>query len=155
QPSSGGPGSRSTTDAPSSSHRGSQAMSGRPGAPRRHPGARTRRPAHRVTRRGLSRTGRVRSFGLLLLIAVAFLAIGIKLVMIQGVNSSHYLAAGASEWEQTITLPAQRGGILDRNGNDLAVSIPQTTIYADPHEVSDAPAEAAALGPTLRMSVST
>jgi cell division protein FtsI (penicillin-binding protein 3) len=97
----------------------------------------------------------VRSFGLLLLIGVAFVAIGIKLVIIQGVNSSHYLAAGASEWQQTITLPAQRGGILDRNGNDLAMSIPQTTIYADPREVSDAPAEAAALGPILRVPVGT
>src|SRR5262249_8104720 len=106
-----------------------------------------RRPAHRTPRRGLSRTGRVRSFGLLLLIAAAFLAIGIKLVMIQGVNSAHYLAAGASEWEQTVTLPAQRGAILDRNGNDLAVSIPQTTIYADPHEVSDPVVEAALLAP--------
>jgi cell division protein FtsI (penicillin-binding protein 3) len=97
----------------------------------------------------------VRSFGLLLLIATAFLAIGIKLVIIQGINSSHYLAAGASEWEQTITLAAQRGGILDRNGNDLAMSIPQTTIYADPHEVNDAPAEAAELSPILTMSAST
>src|SRR5207248_5924998 len=101
------------------------------------------------------RTGRVRSFVLFLLIAAAFLAIGIKLVIIQGVNSSHYLAAGASEWQQTITLPAQRGGLLDRNGNDLAVSIPQTTIYADPHEVSDAAVEAAALAPILGLPAST
>jgi cell division protein FtsI (penicillin-binding protein 3) len=89
----------------------------------------------------------------LLLIGAAFLAIGIKLVVIQGVDSAHYLAAGASEWQQTVALPAQRGGILDRNGDDLAVSIPQTTIYADPHQVSDVGVEAAALGPILRLPV--
>jgi cell division protein FtsI (penicillin-binding protein 3) len=89
------------------------------------------------------------------LIAAAFLAIGIKLVIIQGVDSSHYLAAGASEWQQSVTLPAQRGGILDRNGDDLAISIPQTTIYADPHEVSNAPEEAAALGPILAQPAGT
>jgi cell division protein FtsI (penicillin-binding protein 3) len=88
---------------------------------------------------------------LLLLVTAAFLAIGIKLVLIQGVQSSHYLAAGASEWEQSVNLPAQRGGILDRDGNELAMSIPQTTIYADPHQVSNPPAEASALSPILSM----
>ena len=136
----------------------------RPVSARRRPTSRVRplrrsgsppRPGHATPRRGLSRSGRVRSFGILLLIAAAFLAIGIKLVLIQGVDSAHYLAAGASEWEQTVTLPAQRGGILDRNGNDLAVSIPQTTIYADPHQVSDVGAEAAALGPILGLPVSS
>ncbi len=113
------------------------------------------RPAHRAFRPGIGRSGRVRSFGLLLLVTAVFLAIGIKLVIIQGVDSNHYLAAGASEWEQSNTLPAQRGAIVDRNGNDLAVSIPQTTIYADPHQVSDASAEAAALGPVLALPVGT
>jgi cell division protein FtsI (penicillin-binding protein 3) len=92
---------------------------------------------------------------LLLLVTAAFLAIGIKLVVIQGVESSHYLAARASEWEQAVTLPAQRGGILDRNGDELAMSIPQTTIYADPHQVSNPPAEASALAPILSKPAGT
>jgi cell division protein FtsI (penicillin-binding protein 3) len=90
----------------------------------------------------------------LLLVTAAFVAVGIKLVVIQGIASSHYLAAGASEWEQAVALPAQRGGILDRNGDELAMSIPQTTIYADPHQVSDPPVEAAALGPVLSIAPS-
>ncbi len=96
-----------------------------------------RRPAHRGPRHGLSSAGRLRSFVLLLVVTGAFMAIGIKLVVIQGVDSAHYLAAGGSEWEQTITLPGERGAILDRNGNELAMSVPQTTIYANPHQVSD------------------
>jgi cell division protein FtsI (penicillin-binding protein 3) len=83
------------------------------------------------------------------------MAIGIKLVVIQGVDSAHYLAAGGSEWEQTITLPGERGAILDRNGNELAMSVPQTTIYANPHQVSDPRGEAAQLAPILGMPAQT
>jgi cell division protein FtsI (penicillin-binding protein 3) len=99
--------------------------------------------------------GRRRAFALLLLIAGAFMAIGAKLVVIQGVDSAHYLAAGGSEWEQTISLPGQRGGILDRNGDELAISIPQSTIYADPHQVNDPLTEAAALAPILSIPAPT
>ena len=77
------------------------------------------------------------------------MAIGAKLVVIQGVDSARYLAAGGSEWEETVALPGQRGGILDRDGDELAVSMPQATIYADPHQVSDPLSEAAALAPVL------
>ncbi len=109
----------------------------------------------RLRRRGLSPSGRLRSLVLLLIISVAFTAIGIKLVMIQGIDSAQYLAAGGSEWEQGVTLPAERGSILDRDGDELAVSIPQTTIYADPHQVSDPAAEAAELAPVLAMPAAT
>jgi cell division protein FtsI (penicillin-binding protein 3) len=84
-----------------------------------------------------------------------FAAICVKLVMIQGVNSATYLAAGGSEWEQTVVLPGERGAILDRNGYELAMSVPQTTIYADPHQVSDPRAEAAALAPILGVGQTT
>jgi cell division protein FtsI (penicillin-binding protein 3) len=90
-----------------------------------------------------------------LLMAGAFAAICAKLVMIQGVHSAQYLASGGSEWEQTVTLPAERGAILDRNGYELAMSVPQTTIYADPRQVQDPLAEANALAPILGLSVTT
>jgi cell division protein FtsI (penicillin-binding protein 3) len=92
---------------------------------------------------------------MLLLLAGAFVAIVVKLLAIQGVESAGYLAAGGSEWEQTITLPGERGSILDRNGDELAMSVPQTTIYADPHQVSDPVAESAALAPVLMIKAAT
>jgi cell division protein FtsI (penicillin-binding protein 3) len=125
----------------------------KPGAPRR--AAERRQPKLGAPRRGLGPSGRFRSFVLLLLVVVAFAAIGLKLVVIQGVHSDEYLAAGGSEWEQAITLPAERGSILDRNGDELAMSLPQTTIYADPHQVNNPVAEAAALAPILSMSAAT
>jgi cell division protein FtsI (penicillin-binding protein 3) len=112
-------------------------------------------PAHRAPRPGLGRSGRARAFVLLLITAAAFVVICARLVLIQGVHSSRYLAAGGSEWEQTITLPAERGAILDRNGYELAMSVPQTTIYADPYQVSDPLAEASALAPILGISTTT
>ena len=45
--------------------------------------------------------------------------------------------------------------VLDRNGIELAMSVPQTTIYADPHQVSDPLAESAALAPILSTPAGT
>ncbi len=92
---------------------------------------------------------------MLLVIAAAFVAICAKLVFIQGVDSASYLAAGGSEWEQAVALPGERGAILDRDGDDLAMSVPQTTIYADPHQVTDPNSEASALAPVLGISETT
>lgn len=92
---------------------------------------------------------------MLLLVAAAFIGICVKLVAIQGVDSASYLAAGGGEWEQTVTLPGERGAILDRDGYELAMSVPQTTIYANPHQVSDPASEAAVLAPLLGIAQST
>jgi cell division protein FtsI (penicillin-binding protein 3) len=116
---------------------------------------RTRGAAHRAPGRGLDAVGRFRAFVILVTIIGFFLAIGAKLVVIQGIDSARYAAVGASEWKHTVTLPAERGAILDRNGNELAMSVPQTTIYADPHQVNDPNAEAAALAPILGVSEAT
>ena len=135
-----------------------QAPTGRSRAPRADRGARTRPRAAqggRRSKRGLDALGRFRAFGILVTVVAAFLAIGAKLVVIQGIDSARYAAAGTSEWEHTVALPAERGAILDRNGNELAMSVPQTTIYADPHQVNDPRAEAAALAPILGISETT
>ncbi len=92
---------------------------------------------------------------MLLVIAGAFVAICAKLVFIQGFDSASYLAAGGSEWEQAVALTGERGAILDRDGDELAMSVPQTTIYADPHQVTDPNSEASALAPVLGVSEAT
>jgi len=90
---------------------------------------------------------------MLVIIVASFVAIGARLAYIQGINAKHYLAVGASEWEHTITLDATRGAILDRNGDELAISTPQTTIYADPYQVTNPDLEAAKLAPVLGLTV--
>ncbi|MCU4183691.1 penicillin-binding protein 2 [Acidiferrimicrobium sp. IK] len=81
------------------------------------------------------------------------MAIAARVVWIQGPGAGRYLAVGQSEWTHTVTLAGTRGSILDANGDELAMSIPQTTIYADPHQVSDPKGEAAQLAPALGQSV--
>ena len=44
---------------------------------------------------------------------------------------------------------AARGVIFDRNGNELALSVPSTTVYADPRDITDVPAVARALSVAL------
>ncbi|MGH9058484.1 MAG: peptidoglycan D,D-transpeptidase FtsI family protein, partial [Acidimicrobiales bacterium] len=83
---------------------------------------------------------------------VAFLAIIVKLAYIQAIGSSQYVAVGQSEWTHTVTLAGARGAIVDRNGHELAMSIPQTTLYADPHQVTDPLGEAGKLAPVLNIS---
>ncbi|MBV9660101.1 MAG: penicillin-binding protein 2 [Acidimicrobiales bacterium] len=109
-------------------------------------------PGRYSPKHGLGSRGRIRAFALLIGVAVIFAVICGKLVVIQGFESASYLAAGGSEWEQTIALPGERGAILDRNGYELAMSVPQTSIYANPRQVSDPRAEAAALSPVLGVS---
>jgi cell division protein FtsI (penicillin-binding protein 3) len=106
---------------------------------------------------GLGHRGRVRAFGLFGVVVVAFAAIGAKLTLIQDIDAPQYLAVGKSEWTTTLSLPAMRGAILDRNGNELAVSIPMTTIFGDPHEVGKANVgpDARALSPVLGVPVAT
>src|SRR5690606_14294155 len=58
---------------------------------------------------------------------------------------------GATQRFQQIALPADRGSIFDRNGNDLAISIPQRTVWADPRLVEDPAATASALGEVLEL----
>ncbi len=53
---------------------------------------------------------------------------------------------------RSVELAADRGSIFDRNGNDLSVSIPQRTVWADPSLVADPLASAAALSPVLGLS---
>lgn len=99
--------------------------------------------------------GRARAFKMLLVVTAVFVVICLKLVAIQGFHSASYLAAGGSEWEQTITLPGERGAILDRTGYELAMSVPRTTVYADPRQVSNPASEASALAPVLGVASTT
>ena len=80
---------------------------------------------------------------------VAFAAIGARLYDLQARDQPHLRSMALGQRVRTIDLPAERGGIFDRNGVDLAVSVPQTTISADPRVIDDPVAYAAKLGPIV------
>lgn len=92
---------------------------------------------------------RVRVGITLLALIVGFGAIVVRLIDLQAVGGQEYTSFGASQRFQDIALPADRGSIFDRNGNDLAISIPQTTVWADPRLVESPGATVTALTPVL------
>ncbi|MFL6204499.1 MAG: peptidoglycan D,D-transpeptidase FtsI family protein [Acidimicrobiales bacterium] len=86
----------------------------------------------------------------LLVLLVGFGTIAFRLVDVQALNGDQYTSFGVAQRFQDITLPADRGSIFDRNGNDLAVSLPQRTVWANPklieHPLEVATALAGPLG---------
>ena len=92
---------------------------------------------------------RVRLFFLLACLVLAFVLIAGRLVWVQGLNSSHYTALASLQRDRTLTLPATRGEILDRNGHVLAMSVDAKTLIADPHQISNPEAESLALAARL------
>jgi cell division protein FtsI (penicillin-binding protein 3) len=132
---------------------------GRPAAPvatRSHRGAgaaaarsRTRRPTSGYPAARPSAVPARRLVALLAVLLVAFAAVGVRLVQVQLMGDGRYEAFGASQRIRSIALPAERGSIFDRNGNDLAISIPQRTIWADPRLIGDPAGAATALVPVL------
>jgi len=68
-----------------------------------------------------------------LVVALVFAALALRLVGVQVFGSGRYAAMGAAEVTTTVQLPAVRGDIYDRNGAALALSVPRSTIVADPY----------------------
>ncbi|MFJ2826169.1 peptidoglycan D,D-transpeptidase FtsI family protein [Streptomyces sp. NPDC087263] len=131
-----------------------------PGArPARRPGA--ARPAGpRVIRLGSPRP-RLRMVSLALtLVMIAFV---VRLLQVQAVDASTYVAKAEQNRYVGRTLAAERGGITDRNGVELATSVDAYDITADPTlfteeatKTTDAPEQAAALlAPILGQDVET
>jgi cell division protein FtsI (penicillin-binding protein 3) len=86
---------------------------------------------------------------MLIVLLVGFSAIAVRLVQVQALGGEAYVAYGASQRFQTIALPAERGSIFDRNGHDLAVSLPQRTVWANPLLIERPDEVAAALADPL------
>ncbi|SED31775.1 peptidoglycan synthetase FtsI [Nocardioides exalbidus] len=84
------------------------------------------------------------------LIAIVLSFFGARLVQLQGVDPRSYAAMAAAEGSARVTLPAERGDILDRNGIPLADSIKGKMVVADPTlTADDAPAIARLLSDSL------
>ena len=68
-----------------------------------------------------------------------------KVGYLQTVSGDDYRAAGLSARMRTNVLRAERGAIFDRNGQEIAMSVPMMTLYADPKAVVDPAATAHAV----------
>ncbi len=71
------------------------------------------------------------------IIAMVLSVFGARLVQLQGLDPKSYAAMAAAEGLVEVDLPAERGDILDRNGEPLAGSISGLMVIADPALTSE------------------
>jgi cell division protein FtsI (penicillin-binding protein 3) len=100
----------------------------------------------------LGRPGvRLRS-GLVLIGAVVLLLAG-RLVQLQGLQPAAYAGQAGVARTHVVVLPAARGEVLDRNGNQLALSVFAKDIYAEPRVLAKATCQPAATDPCDAASI--
>jgi cell division protein FtsI (penicillin-binding protein 3) len=80
---------------------------------------------------------------------VVYGVLGLRLIDVQARDRAHYQALGVQQRVHTVSLPANRGSIFDRNGNDLAVSVARQSVWADPRVIANPAAAATKLAPIL------
>ncbi len=106
-------------------------MSRRPDLTRTGGSGISRVVALRTTHRRLRR----RFVAVALLLAAGAGLIAWRLLVVQIWEPDRYLARGASQSIRTVPLQASRGAIVDRNGVDLALSLPLPSVVANPRNV--------------------
>ncbi len=86
-----------------------------------------------------ARLGRVstRVVASLIVLVIVFVAFTAKLIDVQVVQAASLESSAAQQLEATATITAQRGRILDRNGNVLAETVLRYTVVVDQRNVSD------------------
>jgi cell division protein FtsI (penicillin-binding protein 3) len=88
---------------------------------------------------------------LLAVFAVAFAAMLGRAVWLQAVQAGTLSRLATEQHDTSVTLPAGRGAIVDRNGLQLAIGREATTVFANPRQVADPKAAALAAGKDLNL----
>lgn len=86
---------------------------------------------------------------------LCLVAIVARLFFVQGVDAASLSKIAQSEYVHGISFMGERGAILDRNGDELALSLEETTVVADPHLVTDPEREASMLSSALGLPQAT
>jgi cell division protein FtsI (penicillin-binding protein 3) len=84
--------------------------------------------------------------------ALAFVGLAVRASYVQVFENAFYKRQGEVRFARTLTLPANRGRILDRNGLILASSVPAPSVWANPEEIDRSPEGLRRLGKLLEMS---
>lgn len=73
-----------------------------------------------------------------ILVVLVFGALAFRVTQLQALSGDRYRNLALDQRLREIPLVAERGSIFDRNGRDLAISVEQSSVYADPRLVTDA-----------------
>ena len=99
-----------------------------------------------------SKTPIWRSQFIVAFIALGFLGLVARAAYVQVIDNAFFKRQGAVRFIRTLDLPANRGRILDRNGNILASSVPVPSIWASPEDLERDPVKLKALAKLLGMT---
>jgi cell division protein FtsI/penicillin-binding protein 2 len=88
---------------------------------------------------------------LLVLFTLAFAGTFGRAVWLQAVHAQGLDRLAQGQHHATVTVPAPRGSMVDRNGVRLAIGRRATTVYANPKHIANAQAAAIAAGRALRL----
>ena len=106
----------------------------------------------KITSQQAHRLVKSRLRGSLIVLSVLLVLVSLRVVSLQTFNRSGYYAASVDQRTRVNIIRASRGVIFDRNGNELALSVPSVTVYADPREITDPTGTARALAPFLALT---
>jgi cell division protein FtsI (penicillin-binding protein 3) len=95
---------------------------------------------------------RRRLIATLLGLSLLLVAIVGRVVMLKTSDAESFRSAGTAQWTRTTDIAAQRGTIFDRNGNELAMSVPAAAISINPKLLENAPATVQMLDDLLDLS---
>ncbi len=87
-------------------------------------------------------------------IALGFMGLVARAAYVQVIANDFFLRQGEVRFARTLTLPANRGRVLDRNGLLLASSVPAPSIWANPEDMERDPVKLRELARLLQMSPS-
>ncbi|HWP20296.1 MAG TPA: penicillin-binding protein 2 [Burkholderiaceae bacterium] len=94
-----------------------------------------------------------RSKFLVACLGLGFCVLLCRAVYIQVIGTDFYQRQGEIRYARTLTLPANRGRIIDRNGLILATSVPAPSIWAIPKDLEAGRAEKRELAKLLGMTL--
>ena len=106
----------------------------------------------KITSQQAHRLVKSRLRGSLIVLSVLLVLVSLRVVSLQTFNRSGYYEASVDQRTRVNIVRASRGVIFDRNGNELALSVPSVTVYADPREITDPSGTARALAPFLALT---
>ena len=85
-------------------------------------------------------------------IALGFMGLVARAAYVQVFANDFFIRQGEVRFARTITLPANRGRVLDRNGMLLASSVPAPSIWANPEDMERDPAKLRELARLLELT---
>jgi cell division protein FtsI (penicillin-binding protein 3) len=91
----------------------------------------------RLTDRFSAGQPRRRLIAMLVVVLLVLAAVLVKVGMLQTFDGDRLRSAAAAQWTRERPLLAARGSIFDRNGEELALSVPASTVAVNPKQVTD------------------